>query len=129
MTGSPDPILAALLQALATHRRITFVLADLDDHCGKANLDSAVVYLADANTIGEMRATVLHELMHLICPECPEDEVEAQAAEMLVPLAAALAAQACGDFAGAAEMLVVDSALVRARLRVEQRTLGREKAG
>lgn len=115
---SPDPILPVFLDALETHRRITFVLADdLGDHCGLTNLHEGVVFLHGANTLGEMRATITHELHHLACPDSDEHEVEEMTALLLVPLPEALAAQARGDLSGCADRLMVDTALIRARLR------------
>lgn len=115
-----DPLLPVFMEALAAQRNrsITFVLVDNLGQCGLTNLDAGVVYLSAQNSYGEMRSTIAHELYHLLCPDdCTEDDIEARAAELLVPLSEALAAQARGDMVAAAEQLGVDTALLRARLR------------
>lgn len=118
MTASDNSLLPTLLAALRAQGQITLVLApDLGRRCGITNLHDSVVFLDARNDDGAMHATLVHELIHLVCPECPDDEVEAQTAELLVPLADALAAQATGDIAGAAARLRVDKQLIRARLR------------
>lgn len=115
---APDPLLPVLINVLRERRRLTFVLEDdLAGHCGLTNLEDGVVYLEAANTFGEMRATIGHELHHLLDPDSPEHEVEQLTAELLVPLPHALAAEANGDLAAVAEQLGVDTQLVRARLR------------
>lgn len=117
MTSSPEPLFGLLLAALREHRIITFVIADLGgDRCGLVDRQDNVIFLEGSNTDGAMRATVAHELHHLVCPECPEDEIEAMTAEMLVPLSDALAAQTGADVDQIAARLVVDPALVRARM-------------
>jgi hypothetical protein len=120
---APDPLLPVLFDVLRDRGRVTLVLAeDLAGHCGITNLEDGIVYLESSNTFGEMRATLGHELHHLLDPDCPEHKVEEATAELLVPLNAALAAEAEGDIASAAEQLAVDPQLVRARLRAaEQR--------
>lgn len=121
--GPPEPpplvsILPIFLRALRARRRLTFVLADnLGSKHGLVNYETAVVLLDARNTDGEMRATVAHELLHLIDPTRGEEEVEAETARMLVPLEAAMAARATGEFVRVADELLVDPALVRTRLR------------
>lgn len=122
-------LMPVFLDALRAHRQITFALADdLGPHCGLTNLDDAVVFLSAANTDGEMLATIGHELHHLACQDCPDDEIEYMTAEVLVPLPDALAA-ITGDVARVAARLGVDTALVRARIRTlpEQRDGGDQR--
>ena len=129
LLSSTAPLFAA---ALRKHGRLVFVLADegaLRGCHGKVNLASAVVLLDAANSDGEMRATLAHELQHLLNPGASEDEVEAATAQQLVPLEAAMHAAASGDFAAVAEDLLVDEALVRARLRPDARRVVRRIAG
>ena len=118
---TPDPrhaVLSALLDALRTYRTLTFVLADdLGERCGITNLDAGTVFLHADNDDGEMAATIQHELLHLTCPECPEEEIEYLAAERLVPLGDALSAAASGEWAATAAALGVDVQLLKARLR------------
>lgn len=117
VTSSPESLFGLLLAALREHRIITFVVADLGgDRCGLVDRQDNVIFLEETNTDGAMRATVAHELHHLVCPQCPEDEIEAMTAEMLVPLSDALAAQAGADVDQIAARLVVDPALIRARM-------------
>jgi hypothetical protein len=114
---SPDPVLPMLIGALEQRRILTLVLADnLDGRCGLTNKSDAVVFLDRHNTPGEMRATLTHELMHLLQPDWPEEKVESIVAEMLVPLPAALSAHRHGNFDDIATTLGVDAQLVRARL-------------
>lgn len=117
MTSSPDPVLPMLIGALEQRRILTLVLADdLNGRCGLTNKTDAVVFLDRHNTPGEMRATIIHELMHLLQPGWPEEKVEAIVAEMLVPLPAALTARRHGSFEDVAARLGVDAQLVQARL-------------
>lgn len=118
MTAPDNTLLPTLLAALRAREQITLVLApDLGRRCGVTDLHDSVVFLDARNDDGAMHATLVHELLHLVCPECPDDDIEAQTAERLVPLADALAARDTGDIAGAAARLQVDEQLVRARLR------------
>lgn len=113
-----DPLLPLFLDVLRTRGHVTFVLAeDLGERCGLAELDRSVVVLNGRNDIATHRATICHELLHLDCDECPEDEVEQMAAEILVPLPAALSAIAGADIDQVAAVLGVDRQLVRARMR------------
>lgn len=113
-----DPLLPLFLDVLRTRGHITFVLAeDLGERCGLAELDRSVVVLNGRNDTATQRATICHELLHLDCGECPEDEVEQLAAEILVPLPAALSAIAGADIDQVAAVLGVDRQLVRARMR------------
>jgi Zn-dependent peptidase ImmA (M78 family) len=108
------------IAALRTRRKITFVLADrasLGGNYGLTDLDEAVVFLDESNTLGEMRSTIAHELTHLTYPTSSEEEVEAMAAEMLVPLADALEAHARNAIEETAERLMVDGRLILARIR------------
>ena len=106
-----------LIGALEQRRILTLVLADnLDGRCGLTNKSDAVVFLDRHNTPGEMRATLSHELMHLLQPGWSEEKVESIVAEMLVPLKSALAARAHDAYDEVAERLGVDAQLVRARL-------------
>lgn len=114
---SPDPVLPIFIEALRSRRAITFALADLGNRAGLVDLQTGTVFLSADCSLGEFRATIAHELHHLNCPECPEDEVEQMTAELLVPLHDALIAQARGDLAEVAERLGVDVKLVRARMR------------
>jgi hypothetical protein len=114
-----------LLAALRSRRRITFVLADrvtLGNRYGLTDLQESVVFLDETNTIGEMHATIVHEFTHLIYPNLSEEEVEAMAAELLVPLAVALEAHERNSIEETAERLVVDGRLIRARLRAAEAT-------
>lgn len=114
----PDPVLPVFVEALRSRGTITFALADLGKHAGLVDIDGGVVFLDRGNSLGEMRATIAHELHHLNCPDCPEDEVEQMTAELLVPLHDALVAQAPGgDLQRIAARLGVDAKLVRARVR------------
>lgn len=113
-----DPLYTTLIQALRSRGQITLVLApDLGPSCGITDLHDSVVFLDARNSDGAMLATLVHELIHLICPSCPDEDVEAQTAELLVPLPDALAARASGDLAALACRLGVDEQLIRARLR------------
>lgn len=106
-----------LIGALEQRTILTLVLADgLDGRCGLTNKADAVVFLDRHNTPGEMRATLGHELMHLLQPDWSEEKVESIVAEMLVPLPAALSASRQGNFEDVATALGVDAQLVRARL-------------
>lgn len=127
MTPSPDhALLTTLLDALRARQQITLVLVpDLGPYCGRTNLHDGVVFLDGRNSDAAQHATLTHELIHLACPECPEDDVERQAAELLVPLPDALAAQADGDLRAVAARLRVDEQLVRARLRAPDAQEGR----
>lgn len=118
MTVPDNSLLPTLLAALRARQQITLVLApDLGRRCGVTDLHDSVVFLDARNDDGAMHATLVHELLHLVCPDCPDDEVEAQTAEALVPLDEALTARATGDIAGVAARLRVDEQLIRARLR------------
>lgn len=115
-----DPVLPLFLDVLRDRGHVTFVLADLPaDRCGMVELDKAVVVLDGRNTEAQHRATIAHELHHLACPDCPEHEVEEMTAEILVPIADALAAAATAgaDLTQVAARLGVDPQLVRARIR------------
>lgn len=115
----PAAVMPLLVDALnaAPHRTLSIVLVDdLGPYCAVTDPDSAVIYLDARCTPGEMRATIAHELVHIACPDCGEEEVESRAARQLVPLADAVAARP-GDLAAVAERLGVDAALVRARAR------------
>lgn len=119
---SPDsPLLHTLATALSSRGQITLVLAPgLGAKCGAMGLADkrdGVVYLDGALALGELHATLVHELRHLICPDCGDDAIEDQTAALLVPLVDALTAQATGDYAGVAARLRVDEQLVRRRLR------------
>jgi hypothetical protein len=118
--------------ALHSRRTITFVLTNSDTlealaraaghdtrggHYGLTDLEEAVIYLDEANTIGEMRATITHEIAHLTYPTWSDEAVEAMAAELLVPLPDAIEAVAGGAIEEVAERLAVDGHLIRARLR------------
>ena len=118
----PDPVFPLFLDVLRKHGRVSFVLADdLDGRCGMVNFDQAVIVLDAGNDCGAMRSTIAHELGHLDCPECPDDEIEQMTAERLVPLTDALAAAHAADSADmirhVANRLGVDTQLVRARIR------------
>jgi Zn-dependent peptidase ImmA (M78 family) len=112
-------VLPLFLDVLRDRGHVSFVLADLDNRCGMVELDKSVIVLDASNTVAEMRSTICHELLHLHCDECPEDEVEEMTAGILVPLqdALAAAAEAGADIAQVAARLGVDEQLVRARLR------------
>jgi hypothetical protein len=115
----PAAVMPLLVDALnaAPERTISLVLVDdLGPHCAITNLNRAVIYLDARCTPGELRATIAHELVHIACPDCDEEEVESRAARQLVPLADAVTAQP-GDLRAVAERLGVDAALVRARAR------------
>lgn len=113
-----DALFDILNDALKKHRRITFALTgELINTCGITNLEHAVVFLSDANSQATMRATVAHELIHLLCQDCPDEEVEAMAAEALVPLPAALEALASGSMSEVAARVGVDEQMMRARVR------------
>lgn len=112
-----DPIFSLFHAALRRHGQVTFVLADLDGHHGLADRGSGTVFLDAANTDGEMRATAVHEVVHLAHPEFDEEDVERLTALALVPLADARAASDRADFEEVAERLQVDVKLVRARRR------------
>lgn len=117
-----DPLLHILIGALERRTMVTLVLADdLDGRCGLTNKTDGVVFLDRHNTLGEMRATLAHELMHLLQPSWSEEKVEATVSEILVPLPAALAAQRHGTYEEVARRLGVDAQLVRARLRAAGR--------
>lgn len=105
------------LDVLRAHGTVTFLLADLAGRHGLVELDKAIIALDRGNTAPEMRATIAHELHHLECPDCSDDDVEAMTAELLVPLPAALAAAGGADPDTIAANLFVDPKLVRARLR------------
>lgn len=129
MTSPPDhPLLTTLLDALRARQQITLVLVpDLGPHCGLTDLHDGVVFLDGRDDDARQHATLTHELIHLTCPECPEDDVERQAAERLVPLSDALAAQTSGRYDEVARRLHVDAQLVRARVRAV--TARDERAG
>lgn len=119
MTSAPDhTLLTTLLDALRARQQITLVLVpDLGRFCGRTDMHDGVVFLDGRNSDGQQHATLTHELIHLSCPDCPEDDVERQAAERLVPLPDALAARATGTEEELAARLRVDAQLVRARVR------------
>jgi hypothetical protein len=126
------PVVPLFFAALHSRRTITFVLTDSDTlealaraaghdtrggHYGLADLEEAVIYLDEANTTGEMRATITHEIAHLTYPTWSDEAVEAMAAELLVPLPDAIEAVARGAIEEVAERLAVDGHLIRARIR------------
>lgn len=113
------PLLPMFLQVLRDFGSITFVLADDlgSKLCGMTNLDTAVVYLSERNTDGEMLATIGHELAHLANPTASEAAVELAAAMALIPACDALRAAATGDLRSVADQCGVDEQLVRARIR------------
>lgn len=114
MAKSPDPMLPVLLDVLEERRTITLVLADdLDGRCGLTDKIDATIFLDRGNTLGEHRATLVHELLHLARPDLSDEKIEALAAEILVPLASAMASV---DVQAVADTLGVDPQLVRARL-------------
>lgn len=115
----PDPLLPLFLEVLRARGHVSFVLTDLGDRCGMVELDKSIIVLDAANTTAAMRATICHELLHLHCDDCPEEEIEDMTAGILVPLADALAAaaDAGADLTRVAARLGVDEQLVRARLR------------
>lgn len=115
-----DPLLPLFLDVLRARGHVTFMLSEsIGDHCGLAELDQSVIVLNERNDTATQRATICHELLHLDCGECPEDQVEQMAAEILVPLHDALAARAHtgANLATVAARLGVDPQLVRARIR------------
>jgi hypothetical protein len=114
MAKSPDPMLPVLLDVLEGRRTITLVLADdLDGRYGLTDKVDGTIFLDRGNTLGEHRATLVHELLHLARPDLSDEKIEALAAEMLVPLASAMASV---DVQAVADTLGVDPQLVRARL-------------
>lgn len=114
MAKSPDPMLPVLLDVLEERRTITLVLADdLNGRCGITDKIDATIFLDRGNTLGEHRATLVHELLHLARPNLSDQKIEALAAEMLVPLTSAMES---ADVHAIAEALGVDAQLVRARL-------------
>lgn len=116
MPKPPDPVLPVLLDVLEERRTITLVLADdLDGRCGFTDKQDSVIFLDRANTLGEHRSTLVHELLHLARPELAEDKIEALTAELLVPLPDALAAVTHADLHAVADSLGVDAQLVKAR--------------
>lgn len=116
-TPPPDPMLPVLLEVLEERRYITLVLVDnLDGRCGLANKQDGTIFLSAENSVGEHRATLVHELLHLQRPELPDHKIEALTAEMLVPLDHAIAATNGAGLHAVAATLGVDAQLVRARL-------------
>lgn len=114
MAKSPDPMLPVLLDVLEERRTITLVLADdLNGRYGLTDKTDATIFLDRGNTLGEHRATLVHELLHLARPDLSDQKIEALTAEMLVPLSSAMAS---ADADTIAEALGVDAQLVRARL-------------
>lgn len=111
-----DPLFPLFLEVLRRKGHVTFLLAELGDRCGIVNKDRSVVVLDTGNDEAAMRATVAHEMHHLTCPECPDEEIEQMTAELLVPLPDAMAAQMQG-VRSVAERLGVDPQLVAARIR------------
>lgn len=76
-----------------------------------------IIYLSGLLTPGELCATTVHELHHIIDPAADEDTVEHRAACSLVPEWATEAAASGVDVAVLAEHLDVDPPLIRARVR------------
>lgn len=116
----PDPLLPVFLGILRTWKQVTFMLADdLGGRCGITNLDTAVIILDAHNSDAAMRATILHEMLHLESADSPDEEVERRTAELLVPSHEALAAARTpgADIRQIAARLGVDVQLVRARIR------------
>ena len=114
MAKSPDPMLPVLLDVLEERRTITLVLADdLKGRCGLTDKKDGTIFLDRGNTLGEHRATLVHELLHLARPDLSDQKIEALTAEMLVPLTSAMGS---ADLQAVADTLGVDAQLVRARL-------------
>lgn len=114
----PDPLLPIFTAALRARRQLTFILApSLGRHCGLTNIDDAVIFLDESNTPGETRATIGHELLHLVHPDLAEHHIEGLTAEALIPRHAALAAHRTGRHAEWARRLGVDTQLLRRRIR------------
>jgi hypothetical protein len=123
--------LPVLVTALRRTREITIRLVDnLDDfaahsgvpptpkgYAGLTSIETGEVYLDANSSDGELRATLMHELGHLVDPDATEEEVEMRTAQMLIPLSEALRAQHTGDHAAAATRCHVDAALIRTRIR------------
>lgn len=117
-SAAPDVMWPLFLDVLRKRGHVTFMLADLADQCGRVYFDHSVVVLDRANDPAAMRSTTAHELQHLDCPDCDEDEIEDRTARLLVPLPAALAAaQIHGGARAVADRLGVDPQLVHARIR------------
>jgi hypothetical protein len=123
--------LPVLVAALRRTREITITLVDnLDDlatmsglperpdgYAGLTSIETGEVYLDANSNDNELRATLIHELGHLVDPDATEEEVEMRTAEMLIPLSEALRAHHTGDHHGVAARCHVDTALVRNRVR------------
>ena len=123
--------LPVLVAALRRTRTITITLVDNLDafattngvpptpkgYAGLTSIETGEVYLDAGSDDGELRATLMHELGHLVDPEATEEEVEMRTAEMLVPLSEALRAHHTGDHTTVAARCHVDAALVRTRIR------------
>lgn len=117
LASCAHPALRLFREALDRYGSITFALADLPDNAGITNLDAGIVFLHHDLTLGELNATVSHELNHLVDPDGTEDDIEARTAHMLIPHSAVIAVREGADIAEIAHQLGVDPALVRTRMR------------
>jgi hypothetical protein len=123
--------LPVLVAALRRTREITIRLVDnLDEfaahsgvpptpqgYSGLTSIETGEIYLDAGSSDGELRATLMHELGHLVEPDATEEEVEMRTAELLIPLSEALRAQHTGDHHTVAARCHVDVPLVRTRIR------------
>lgn len=123
-TGDHPPhtgdVLGTICDILADIGQVTVALADPDrigHRCGVADRERGVVLLNAAHGFGKRRATLLHELLHLACPDCDDDEVEQATAAALVPTREATAVVlGTADVEQVAARVDVDPQLVRARI-------------
>ena len=124
-------MLPVLIQAIRTTRQITIQLVDNlnelaaasglphnpDGYAGLTNKETGDIYLDANSSDGELRATICHELGHLVDPDATEEEVEMRTAEFLIPLPEAMHAHTTGNHKAVAERCHVDLSLVRTRIR------------
>lgn len=115
-----DDVLGMLCDVVSRHGTLTVALAEparIGDRCGVVDRVNAIVLLNAGHKHGKRRATLLHELLHLACPDCDDDEVEDRTAATLVPLRdAAAVARGVEDPEKVARRLDVDPQLVRQRV-------------
>lgn len=116
--STTDDVLGMLCDVVSRHGTLTVALTDqIGDRCGAVDRVNAVVLLNSGHQHGKRRATLFHELLHLTCPDCDDDEVEDRTAAALVPLRdAAAVVRGAEDPAQVASRLDVDAQLVRQRV-------------